>query len=81
MFLAKEDLKTVTPNEITTAITDHDDAIVETILLEAEETVRAYLHHRYDTAVIFTAEAGDRHPLIVRLAKEIAIYHPHPTLP
>ncbi len=69
------ELKTVAPGEIVTSIIDGDDTIAGQIILEAEQTIRSYLHHRYDTAAIFAATADNRHPLIMKLLKEVAIYH------
>ena len=74
MLITATELKTVAPNEVVQAITDGDNHISEEIIKEAEQTIRAYLHHRYDTAAIFAATGPDRHPLVVRLLKEIAIY-------
>ena len=68
------ELNTVAPDEIITSIIDGNTDIADKIINETCQTVRSYLHHRYDTDAIFTATGSGRHPDIVRIIKEIAIY-------
>ena len=68
------ELNTVAPDDVVTAITDGNNAITEKIIKETSQTVKSYLHHRYDTDALFSATGDDRHPDIIRIIKEIAIY-------
>lgn len=68
------ELNTVAPDEVIHAITDSNDAIAEKIIEETAQTVKSYLHHRYDIEAIFSATGDDRHPDLLRIIKEIAIY-------
>ncbi|PSJ23874.1 hypothetical protein B7P34_36425, partial [Streptosporangium nondiastaticum] len=55
-------------------ITDNTDTITIECLAAAESRVSSYLHNRYDTVKIFSATGFERHPEIVAIVKNIALY-------
>lgn len=52
-----------------------DSAVVEICEDRAVEEMRSYLYKFYDCDAIFNARGKDRHPLILMMALDIAIYH------
>lgn len=73
MFIDIKDLYTkIRPNELQQSVAG-DDTIVNHAISVAVSEVRFYLQ-RYDTEVIFSATGGDRNPLLVTFATDIAIY-------
>lgn len=53
----------------------HDSAVVEICEDRAVSEMRSYLSKSYDCDRIFAAEGNDRHPLILMMAVDIAVYH------
>lgn len=52
-----------------------DPSIVEICEDRAVAEMKSYLGHFYDTEKIFSQRGTDRHPLILMMALDIAIYH------
>ncbi len=49
--------------------------IIEDCQLTAIAEMKSYLDKTYDVEKIFSAEGKERHPLVLSMAKDIAIYH------
>lgn len=49
--------------------------IIEDCELTAIAEMKSYLDKAYDVEKIFSAEDSERHPLILSMAKDIAVYH------
>ena len=52
-----------------------DPALIEICEDRAIAEMKSYLGHCYDTDVIFAQRGSTRHPLILMMALDIAIYH------
>lgn len=52
-----------------------DSAIVEICEDRAVSEMRSYLSKWYDCDIIFSQTGADRHPLILMMAVDIAVYH------
>lgn len=52
-----------------------DPSIIEICEDRAVAEMKSYLGHFYDTEKIFSQRGTDRHPLILMMALDIAIYH------
>lgn len=55
--------------------TDGDAAIVEICEDRAIAEMKSYLSKTYNTGLIFAMKGHDRHPLILMMAVDIAVYH------
>lgn len=49
--------------------------VIEDCELTAIAEMKSYLDKAYDVEKIFSAEDSERHPLILSMAKDIAVYH------
>lgn len=49
--------------------------IIEDCEMTAIAEMKSYLDKSYDVEKIFGAEGSDRHPLVLSMAKDIAVYH------
>lgn len=74
MFLTKYDLMSAIELYQIEAYTQGDDEILNMAINTAIDETRGYLS-RFDTEAIFNAEGAERSPLIVELAKTIALYY------
>ena len=74
-FIVLTDYKSSIHDEILDALTRNDDEIVEICEDRAIAEMRSYLSNRYDCDAIFSASGSDRHPLILMMALDIAIFH------
>lgn len=74
-FIELTDYKSSIHDEILDALTRNDDEIVEVCEDRAIAEMRSYLSGRYDCDSIFSATGADRHPLILMMALDIAIFH------
>lgn len=54
---------------------DNNSTIIEDCELQAIAEMRSYMNKAYDVDKIFGAQGKERHPLILAMAKDIAIYH------
>lgn len=61
--------------DILDAVTRSDAGAVEICEDRAVAEMRGYLAARYDVDAIFAAEGEARHPLVLMMAIDIAIYH------
>lgn len=55
--------------------TPQDTAVIEVCEDRAVSEMRSYLSKTYDCDKIFSASGADRHPLILMMALDIAVYH------
>lgn len=53
----------------------NDNAVIEICEDRAVAEMRSYLNKRYDCKAIFSATGSERHPLILMMAIDIAVYH------
>lgn len=74
-FINPEDYDASIHAEILDSLLRANKTTLETCEDRAVETVRGYLAARYDTEAIFAAEGEARHPLILMVCLDIAIYH------
>ena len=61
--------------EILDALIREDEMLLEICEDRAVAEMRSYLSKRYDCDAIFAAEGDDRHPLILMMVLDIAVYH------
>ena len=61
--------------DILDALIRDDASLIEICEDRAVAEMRSYLSKRYDCDAIFSAEEGDRHPLILMMAIDITVYH------
>lgn len=61
--------------EILAAVTRYDESVVEICEDRAVAEMKSYLASRYDCDAIFSATGEDRHPLVLMMAIDIAVYH------
>ena len=73
-FLSAEELTTHLYAENINVISNNDPAILEAAIDGAKSEARGYLG-RFDTEVIFSAEAEARNALLLIFVKDIAVWH------
>ena len=61
--------------EILSSLTRSDASLLDIVEGRAIAQMRSYLRSRYDCDAIFAAQADHRHPLVLMMAIDIAIYH------
>ena len=61
--------------EILDALTRSDATVIEVCEDRAISEMRSYLDAIYDSDAIFSATGDNRHPLVLMMAIDIAIYH------
>jgi len=74
MFLDKEELKTVTTEEIVNKIINSDNSIVTDIIDESIDLMSTYLYQYYDTEAIFSKEDDERNKTILKHLKGIVVH-------
>ena len=74
-FIQTEDYDASIHSEILDALIRKDHAIVEICEERAIAEMRSYLSGRYDCDILFNAEGSDRHPLVLMMTIDIAVYH------
>ncbi|EJX00163.1 protein containing DUF1320 [gut metagenome] len=74
-FINPEDYDASIHREILDALVRSDEAIVEICEDRAVSEMRGYLSARYDVDALFAAQGADRHPLVLMMAIDIAVYH------
>lgn len=73
-FISKTDIKTHLYGEIVDAITREDDTILQASIDAALSEAKGYLSD-YDIATIFSQTGNSRHPLLLTLIKDMAVWH------
>lgn len=74
-FINPEDYDASIHREILDALVRSDGAVVEICEDRAVSEMRGYLSARYDVDALFAAKGADRHPLVLMMAIDIAVYH------
>ncbi len=79
-FITLEDYDASIHREILDALLRHESDISDSAIIEicedrAVAEMRCYLDKYYDCDAIFSATGSDRHPLILMMAIDIAVYH------
>ena len=74
-FINPEDYDASIHREILDALVRSDEAVVEICEDRAVSEMRGYLSARYDVDALFAAQGADRHPLVLMMAVDIAVYH------
>lgn len=75
MFLTTDDFKQAVKDNVLARIIEADTEIRDTAELTAQAEVEGYLAARYDTGAIFAATGTARHPKVVAVMVDIALYH------
>lgn len=76
-FITDLDYDASIHEEILTAITRNDSAILLIIQDRAVDEMKSYMASRYDTDAIFSATGSARNQLILMFAMDITLYHLH----
>ncbi len=74
MFLTKSDLYLKILQDELAEITRGDDTLINQAMNAAEYEMRGWLFDTFDVNVIFTKTGTERHPMLVDLGADIAIY-------
>lgn len=74
MFIEADELKTHLRAEQLAAVARDDETIATSAIDGAIAEAKGYLS-AFDTEVIFNKTGADRHPLLLILSKDIAVYH------
>lgn len=74
-FIDISDYDATVHRDILDAITRSDASLVEICEDRAISEMRGYLSSRYDCDKIFSQQGEDRHPLILMMCLDVAIYH------
>lgn len=79
-FINPEDYDASIHREILDALLRHDSDVSDSAIVEicedrAVSEMRCYLNKYYDCDAIFGAVGADRHPLVLMMAIDIAVYH------
>ncbi len=74
-FITREDYDASIHKEILSSLTRDDDAVIEICEDRAVAEMRCYLSQRYDCDAIFSDVDEKRHPLVLMMAIDIAVYH------
>ena len=75
MFIEKSDLTTVATDETVALLTAENDAIINQIIVENVALAKSYLDAFFDTETIFNATGEDRSQLLIKVIKDLVIYH------
>lgn len=77
MYITQEELQTAIYEYQVAEITegDTDDTALRHAVAAAVSEASSYLAAKYDIRAIFSAEGGDRHPLLVEHVKSIAVWY------
>lgn len=74
-FIQYSDYKASLHNEILDALTREDAEVIEICEDRAISEMRSYMSGKYDCDAIFSATGDNRHPLVLMMALDIAIFH------
>ena len=74
-FIEIEDYDATVHRDILDSVTRSDASLLEICEDRAVSEMRSYMSGRYDCDAIFSAQGSDRHPLILMMAIDIAVYH------
>lgn len=74
-FILPQDYDANIHSDILDALIRKDQTIVEICEDRAIAEMRGYMSGRYDCEAIFNAEGDARHPLVLMMAIDIAVYH------
>lgn len=74
-FIDSTDYDATVHKEILDALTRGDNSILDICEDRAIEEMCSYLSGRYDTDKLFDARAAERHPLVLMMCLDIAVYH------
>lgn len=75
-FLEKDDFITIISVAALDNLTDGNDAIIETMIIEGILEMMSYMEARYELAELFD-DGGFPHPTIQMYCKDIVVYHLH----
>ena len=74
-FILPTDYDATVHRDILDSVTRSDASLLEICEDRAVSEMRSYMSGRYDCDQIFAAQGADRHPLILMMAIDIAVYH------
>jgi phage gp36-like protein len=87
IFLTTTDFTRSIPIDLLTRITggtapdEPDTDVLDQAELDAIELMKGYLAARYDVDAIFSAEAEDRNPIIVKYCVDVALFYMYHRMP
>lgn len=74
-FINPTDYDATVHREIVDALTRGDDATLDICEERAISEMKSYLAGRYDIETLFDAREAERHPLVLMMCLDIAVYH------
>ena len=74
-FILPTDYDATVHRDILDSVTRSDASLLEICEDRAVYEMRSYMSGRYDCDQTFAAQGADRHPLILMMAIDIAVYH------
>ncbi len=74
MFLSKDELKTVSTEELINKIINNDIDIVNEITFECIDVMSSYLADKYNVAQLFSATGNNRSKTVLKHLKAMVIY-------
>ncbi|MBQ4519831.1 MAG: DUF1320 family protein [Bacteroidaceae bacterium] len=74
-FINPTDYDATVHREILDALTRQDAAIIDICEERAISEMKSYLAPVYDVEAVFGARGEERHPLVLMMALDIAVYH------
>lgn len=74
-FIDPADYDATAHRDILDALTRGDNSILDICEDRAIEEMKSYLSGRYDTDKIFASSGSERHPLVLMMCLDIAVYH------
>lgn len=74
-FIDPTDYDATVHKEIIDALTRGDDATLDICEERAISEMKSHLAGRYDVEALFSAHGVERHPLVLMMCLDIAVYH------
>lgn len=74
-FINKSDYDATIHKEILDALIREDDAVLDIVEEQTVSEMKSFISGRYDAEAIFAARGSARHPMVLMMARDIAIYH------
>lgn len=80
MFITEDDLKKYIYTDVLDGMLEENDGRVDSAINEGLSEVRSYLSTSYDVDSIFAKVGDARHAMLVRIGKDVVMYHLHSML-
>jgi hypothetical protein len=79
-FIELADLQKYIYDDVLDGMLEDNDGRVDSAINEGLSEVRSYLSSRYNVEAAFAKTGTARHPMLVRIAKDVVMYHLHSML-